>query len=207
MIEYWQYAHDKLLEATWGHIQLVGISLIIGILIASIAVFYLHNNLKVMSRTIYFFTAFYAIPSLALFALLIPISGLGKTTAIIALVLYCQSILLRSFNNAISEVDPKMVETALGLGMTENQVLLKVQLPLAIKPILTGIQIAATSVIGIATIAATINAGGLGTILFDGLRSTSLVKLAWGTLLAAGLCLVFNLLIYILERILMRNKV
>lgn len=108
---------------------------------------------------------------------------------------------LRSFSNAINEVNPALVETAYGMGMTANQVFYKIQLPLAIGPIIGGIKIAATSTIGIATIAATINAGGIGRILFDGLRTSSLPKLLWGTLLAALMCLFFNFILELIKKI------
>src|SRR5699024_8561897 len=127
----------------------------------------------------YLASAFYAIPSFALFALLIPLTGLGKTTALIGLIFYSQYILVRTFFIAMLEVDPSMVEAAYGMGMTRNQVLKKISLPLAIGPILTGIKLAATSTIGIATIAATINAAGLGTLLFEGLRMRSVIPMIY----------------------------
>ncbi|MPM39902.1 hypothetical protein SDC9_86538 [bioreactor metagenome] len=81
----------------------------------------------------------------------------------------------------------------------------KIQLPLAMSSIIAGIRIAATSTIGIATIAATINAGGLGTVLFDGLRTFSVVKLLWGTVLSMLLCLLVNVILYLLENALRRR--
>ena len=81
----------------------------------------------------------------------------------------------------------------------------KIQLPLAMSSIIAGIRIAATSTIGIATIAATINAGGLGTVLFDGLRTFSVVKLLWGTVLSMFLCLFVNVVLYLLENALRRR--
>lgn len=81
----------------------------------------------------------------------------------------------------------------------------KIQLPLAMSSIIAGIRIAATSTIGIATIAATINAGGLGTVLFDGLRTFSVVKLLWGTTLSIVLCVLVNVILYFLESALRRR--
>lgn len=200
MMDYWNRSSDKLIEFTWEHIQLVGITLAIAIVIAGAVVLLCLYQHKVLDFLVYVFSIIYSIPSLATFALLIPITGLGETTAIIALVIYCQYILLRSFVTGIQEVDPVIVEAAFGMGMTRNQVFRKIQLPLASKAMIAGIRVAATSTIGIATIAATINAGGLGTILFDGLRTQNMVKLLWGTLLAIALCILVNAILYFVEK-------
>lgn len=131
----------------------------------------------------------YSIPSLALFSLLIPITGLGKDTAIIVLVLYNQYILLRNFIAGLDNVDENIIEAAKGMGMSNMQMLIKVKIPLAKKSLFTGIRLAVVSTIGIATIGALINAGGLGTILFDGLRTMNVNKILWGSILSAGLAL------------------
>lgn len=204
MIDYWLRYSDRLLEATWQHVQIVSVVMLISIVIAGSVILLLARLPRLLNGAIYLFSVVYSVPSMALFALLIPLSGLGRTTAIIVLVVYCQYILLRSFNTALLEVDPLMIETATGMGMTSQQVFRKIQLPLASKGLLSGIKLAAISTIGITTIAATINAGGLGTILFDGMRTASLVKLAWGTLLTAGLCLLVNLILYVVERFAIR---
>jgi osmoprotectant transport system permease protein len=86
------------------------------------------------------------------------------------------------------------------MGMTQRSILMKVRLPLAFPIMLAGIHLSVISTIGIATIAAVIDAGGIGTILFDGLRTQSAVKIAWGTLLAAGLAIAANLILIAIER-------
>lgn len=138
------------------------------------------------------FSVLYSVPSLALFALLIPVTGLGKTTAEIVLIAYNQYLLLRNFISGLYQVDPAVIEAAEGMGMRRLQVLWKVRLPLSKKAFFTGIQLAVVSTIGIATIAAMINAGGLGTILFDGLRTLNIYKIIAGSVLSAGLALVIN---------------
>ena len=201
MLDYPLASYVDLWTAWIEHFQLVGIVLLISILIAGLVVWLATIWQKKTDQVVYFFSILYSIPSYALFALLIPFTGLGFLSAVIVLIIYCQYILLRSFSNAINEVDPGLIETAYGMGMTANQVFYKVQLPLAVSPIIAGIKIAATSTIGIATIAATINAGGIGRILFDGLRTSSLPKLLWGTLLAAGMCLFFNLILELFKKV------
>lgn len=132
------------------------------------------------------------IPSLALFALLIPVTGLGMPTAVIVLTVYNQYLLLRNFVAGLFCVDPAVTEAAEGLGMSRMQVLVRIRIPLAKKALFTGIQLSIVSTIGIATIAAMINAGGLGTILFDGLRTLNVNKIVCGSVLSAGLALGIN---------------
>lgn len=110
-------------------------------------------------------------------------------TAIIVLTIYCEYVLLRTFITGIQEIDPALIEVAKGMGMTRRQVFFKVQLPLATPAIFSGLQVALASTMGIATIAATINAGGLGQLLFEGLQSQQVVPILWGTLLTVVLTL------------------
>ncbi|WP_438721105.1 ABC transporter permease [Enterococcus sp. AZ103] len=131
--------------------------------------------------------------------MLIPISGLGKVTAIIVLTLYSESILSRTFTTGLKEIDPLMIEATFAMGMTSRQVFLKIQLPLAAHSIFSGIRLVLTSMIVIATIPATINVGGLGTILFEGLRIQSIVKMIWGTLATVVLCVFVAILLNSLE--------
>jgi osmoprotectant transport system permease protein len=137
----------------------------------------------------------YSIPSLALFAVLIPVTGLGRTTAIVVLTAYNQYLLLRSFTTGLREADGAVVEAARGIGMTEMQILTRVQIPLAKRALFAGLRLAVVSTIGIGTIAASINAGGLETLLFEGLRTMNTAKILWGSLLSAGLAIVVNALL------------
>jgi osmoprotectant transport system permease protein len=200
MIEYAARYGYKLEEAFVRHLQIVGLTLLISIVVASLVTLVVMRSDRAARVTIRVFGAVYAIPSLALFALLIPVTGLGMDTAVLVLVVYNQFLLIRNFIAGLDSVDPLIVEAAVGMGMTRRGILTKIRLPLAFPVMLAGIHLSVISTIGIATIAAVINAGGIGTILFDGLRTRSLVKLAWGTLLAAGLAIAANLILIAIER-------
>lgn len=205
MIEYWNSSSQKLISAFFDHMQLVFISLAIAFVLAILIVFFFINKDRWLGRLVYFFSALYSVPSFALFALLIPLTGLGTTSAIIVLVLYSEYVLLRTFITGIKEIDPMIIESAVAMGMTAKELFFRIQLPLASKSIFSGVRLALTSIIGIATIAATINAGGLGTIIFDGLRRQSLVIMLWGTLLTVLLTLLSNALLKFIEKISLRN--
>jgi osmoprotectant transport system permease protein len=113
---------------------------------------------------------------------------------------------LNNFITGLNEVDQSIVDAATGMGMTEMQILFKIRLPLSIKALFSGIRLAVVSTIGIATIAASINAGGLGTILFDGLRTMNVNKILWGSILSAGLAIVVNALLGFSEQKLSARK-
>ncbi|HEX9026080.1 MAG TPA: ABC transporter permease [Clostridium sp.] len=201
MIEYAMNHSDKLGKALLEHIELVAFTLIISIFIASILTI-LAMYSKVFSKIlIYMFSVIYSIPSLALFVMLIPVTGLGKVTAITVLVIYNQYLLLRNFIAGLNEVEPGIIEAATGMGMSNMQVLFKIRLPLSKKALFTGVRLAVVSTIGIATIAASINAGGLGSILFDGLRNMDVYKIVWGSILSAGLAISVNSILRKIEQI------
>jgi osmoprotectant transport system permease protein len=199
MLDYFQTSSDTLINATMEHALLTIQALGFALVLASLLTVSILRFPKWGTVSVYALSLLYAIPSFALFALLIPWTGLGQVTAISVLVLYAQYILVRTFLTGIQKVEPSIVEAARGMGMDFWQVLFQIQLPLAKASIFSGIRLATISIVAIATIAATINAGGLGTILFDGLRTMSLVKLTWGILLSVGLSLFFSLLISLVE--------
>ena len=199
MLDYFQTSSDTLINATMEHALLTIQALGFALVLASLLTVIILRFPKWGTVSVYALSLLYAIPSFALFALLIPWTGLGQVTAISVLVLYAQYILVRTFLTGIQKVEPSIVEAARGMGMDFWQVLFQIQLPLAKSSLFSGIRLATISIVAIATIAATINAGGLGTILFDGLRTMSLVKLAWGILLSVGLSLFFSLLISLVE--------
>ncbi|MDO5078588.1 ABC transporter permease [Streptococcus minor] len=201
MLDYFQQSSDELIDATIEHLFLVLKSLGIALILASILIVLILKNPRLKTISVYSLSILYAIPSFAFFALLIPWTGLGQVTATIVLVLYAQYILVRTFLTGIYKVEPSILEAARGMGMNFWQVLFKIQLPLAKPAIFSGIRLATLSLVAIATIAATINAGGLGTILFDGLRTMSMVKLSWGILLSVGLSLLLSLIIGLVENL------
>jgi len=205
MFAYFTKYYAKLLTALLEHLQIVGVTLLISIILAAIITILIQKSELITNFVIQIFSVVYSIPSLALFAMLIPVMGIGRKTAILVLVLYNQFLLLRNNIAGLKGVDNAIVEAAVGMGMTAWQVLYKVKLPLALPVIMAGIHLSVISTIGIATIAATIHAGGIGTILFDGLRTMNTYKIIWGTILCAGIAGFADLLLRILENILYKK--
>jgi osmoprotectant transport system permease protein len=142
----------------------------------------------------------YTIPSLAVFVLLIPILGLGIVPALVALVAYAQVILVRNIIVGLLGVDRAVLEAALAMGMTEWQRFWRVEFPLALPVILAGVRVATLTTLGIGTVAAFINAGGLGTLLFIGVTQSNPDKIIAGAIAISVLALGINSLIHALER-------
>lgn len=139
---------------------------------------------------------FQTVPSLALFGLLLPlpwVGGVGARSAIVALMLYALLPVVRGTLAGLESVDPGVREAALALGMTDRQRLFRVELPLALPVLLSGARVAAVTCVGVATVAAAIGAGGLGALIFRGLRSNDDALLIAGALPAALLALTFDL--------------
>lgn len=199
MIDYLINHPEKIINPLVSHIEIVLITLIISVLVSLVLTMIAVIYEKLGNILLQLFSAVYSIPSLALFALLIPVTGLGMKSAVIVLVLYNQYLLLRNFLVGINEVDPAIREAAKGIGMKPLQILWRVQVPLAKKAIYAGIRLSIISTIGIGTIASSINAGGLGDLLFDGLRTMNSVKILWGSLLSSGLAIGLNSLLKLTE--------
>lgn len=200
MIDFLLSHPEKVITPLLEHISLTAITLAFSVLLAS-ALTVLAVVMPVIGNMLtVVFSVVYSIPSLALFALMIPLTGLGRTTAVIVLCAYNQYLLLGNFLTGLNEVDPGVREAAKGIGMTAMQELFLVQIPLARKALFAGIRLAMVSTIGIGTIAAAIHAGGLGTLLFDGLRTMNTAKILWGSLLSAVLAVSANGLLKLAEK-------
>jgi osmoprotectant transport system permease protein len=201
MIEYAREYGDRIIEALVQHLQIVGITLLISIALAFAITLLIMRSKRLSAIVVRILGGVYAIPSLALFSLLIPLTGIGEDTAIIVLVAYNQFLLIRNFLAGLGGIDGGIIEAAVGCGMSRTRVLLTVRLPLAFPVMLAGVHLAVISTIGIATIAAAIGAGGIGRLLFDGLTTRNTVKIIWGTILAGGLAICANFLLILLEKI------
>jgi osmoprotectant transport system permease protein len=201
MGEYAREYGDRLTDALIQHLQIVGLTLIISIALALVVTLVIIRVGRLSAIVVRLLGGVYAIPSLALFSLLIPLTGIGDTTAIIVLVAYNQFLLIRNFIAGLDGVDAGVIEAAVGCGMSRARLLLTVRLPLAFPVMLAGVHLSVISTIGIATIAAAIGAGGIGKLLFEGMRTHNTAKILWGTALAGGLAIIANFLLVFLEKI------
>ena len=169
------------------HLWLVVIAVFAAIAIAAPSAVFLTRHARLRRATLAVVNIVQTIPSLALFGFLLPLPflGVGKTTAVLALILYALLPLLRNMVVGILGVDGGVLESAVAMGMTRRQILWKVEFPLAFPTILAGVRIATVTTIGTATIAAAIGGGGLGTFVFRGLAMADTRTILAGAVPAA----------------------
>jgi len=193
----------ELLVLTREHIFLVYFSTGLAILIGVPLGILLTRIRSIQTPVLGFANIMQTVPSLALFGLLIPIpfiGGIGARTAIIALALYALLPVIRNTVTGILGIDPKIREAATAMGMTDGQILRMVELPLAMPVMLTGIRVAVVICVGVATVAAAVGAGGLGTYIFRGLRQNDDNLLVAGAIASALLALLCDFGIGQIER-------
>ena len=202
----WNFFFDhrsEILSATLDHVTLVFVAMAFAIAIAVPLGMFIVQHRHLRAIALGAASVFQTIPSLALFGFLIPIpfiGGIGRRTAIVALVLYAILPILRNTYVGLTSIDPAILEAAEAMGMTSTQILLRVRLPLALSIILAGIRTATVITIGVATIAAAIGAGGLGTFIFRGVAMVSDSVILAGAIPAALLAVFADLLLGLLER-------
>lgn len=161
---------SQLLLLTWEHLYISGIALALGILVAVPIGIVLTRYKKIASAFISAITVLQTVPSLALLALMIPLFGVGKVPAVIALFLYSLMPILRNTYIGMEGVDKDLIDAAKGMGMTNKQLIFSVELPQAAPVIMAGIRLSGVYVIAWATLASYIGGGGLGDFIFNGLN-------------------------------------
>jgi osmoprotectant transport system permease protein len=202
--------HREVLELVLEHLLLVSVATGIAIAIGVPLGILLTRKPSLSKPVLGFANIMQTVPSLALFGFLIPVNlylfhvrilgGIGARTAIVALVLYALLPIIRNTFTGIRGVDPAIREAGKGMGMTDRQLLFQVELPLALGVIISGIRVATVICVGTATIAAAIDAGGLGRYIFRGLRMNDNVLILAGAVPAALIALGADLLFGCLER-------
>lgn len=194
---------DRITSHTIEHVVLTAIAVGVGLTVASLLAAWCLRSHRRYRRVIEASSLLYTIPSLALFALLAPVVGLGFTNASIALVSYTLLILVRNIVTGIHQVPAETVEAASGMGMTRRRILWTIEVPLALPVIMAGIRIATVTVIGLVTVTALLGLGGLGQLILTGFRvlppfPTMIVV---GTMLSIALAVTADLVLLGLQRL------
>ncbi len=198
----WRYS-DQMLQHTGEHLVLVSISTIIAIAIGIPLGIAITRQPQLSRIVLGIANIFQTVPSLALFGFLISvplIGGIGTRPAILALMLYSLLPIIRNTYAGITSVDPSIREAGQGMGMTDWQLLWQVEIPLAMGIILAGVRVATVIAIGTATISAAIGAGGLGTLIFQGLSRANSPQILAGAIPAALMALLVDFILGRIER-------
>lgn len=184
------------------HIKISGIAVLIATFIGVPVGILITKSQRASKATLTAAGMFQTIPSLALFGLIIPFLGIGFKPAVFVLFLYSLLPIVTNTFIGIRNVDYSTIQAAIGMGMTNFQLLLKVKFPIALGVIMGGIRIATVSIIGTTTLAALIGAGGLGELIFKGIATSNNYLVLCGAIPTAILAFVANYLLGILEKVL-----
>lgn len=186
---------QEILLALWNHLEISAIATVITLVIALPLAVGLMNHRRAGEVVLQIASAIQTIPSLAILGILIPFVGIGTVPAVIALVLYAIMPVFQNSYTGLTTIDPELTEAADALGLPRRMKLFRVQIPLAMPMIMSGIRIAVVMIIGTATLAALIGGGGLGTYILLGIQTNNDAALIVGAVLAAALALLASALI------------
>lgn len=195
----------KILDQLLQHIGLTFISLFIAVIIGVPVGILIARNKKFSAPVLGFTGILQTIPSIALLGFMIPLLGIGPVPAIVALFLYALLPIVRNTFTGITGVDATVIESAKGMGMSQGQILRKVELPLSMPVILAGIRTATVINVGVATLASYIGAGGLGEFIFGGIALNNTNMILAGAIPAALLAIIFDFILSKIQKVNLRK--
>jgi osmoprotectant transport system permease protein len=201
-VSYLRDNSDTILVALREHTLLTAVSVIIAAAVAIPLAVFAYRVRALAGAILGLSGVLYTIPSLALFALLRPVFGLSRTLVVVALVMFALLMIVRNTLTGLLQVPEEVRDAAQGMGYGAVSQLLRVELPLALPGIMTGVRLATVSTVALTTVGVLAGHGGLGQLILLGLRSFYKAEIATATLLCVLLALVLNLLLYGLERLL-----
>jgi osmoprotectant transport system permease protein len=183
---------DELMAALQQHIELTVETVLIALAVSVPLALAVRRSKNATGGLLGLATAIYAVPSLALFGLLVPITGLRPATVLVGLVLYSLTILIRNVLAGLHNVPADVVESARGMGMGPTRILFKVELPLALPSIFAGLRVATVSTVALATIGYLIGEGGLGNLIHEGLTNYFKAEVLTASVLCVVLAVAFD---------------
>lgn len=199
---YLQQGRSELMTALQQHVSITVVSVVAGLVLSLPLAVLARRSALAETLVIGGAGVIYTIPSLALFALLVPVTAYTATTATIALALYTLVILVRNTVTGLAEVPAEVVEAARGMGLSARQRLLRVELPIALPSIVAGMRVATVSTISLLTVAAYVGTGGFGQLIDQGFRADYRAKIVTACLACVLLALVADALLVLLQRLL-----
>jgi osmoprotectant transport system permease protein len=197
---YYSSRAGDLADALVQHVGIVLASVLLGLAVAVPLALLARRYRKLEGPVVAATTAIYTIPSLALFSLLVPLTGLGETTVVIGLGLYSLTILVRNILEGLRAVPADVRESAVGMGYAARRLLWRVEVPLALPTIMAGLRVATVSAVALTTVGSILDYGGLGDLLVDGTRTDFKAQVLATSVLCVLLAVVLDLLLVGLQR-------
>jgi osmoprotectant transport system permease protein len=200
--QYWSDYRPELTEATIEHVQLTLVSVLIGLVVAVPLALLTRRTPRLESLVVGSTTIVYTIPSLALFSLLLPVTGLSAATVVVGLALYSLTILVRNVVAGLRAVPADVIESARGVGYSEARLLMRVELPLALPVIMAGLRVATVSTVALVTVGSIVSYGGLGNLLLRAFDSQFRAQILAASILCVVLAFTLDLLLVLTQRVL-----
>jgi osmoprotectant transport system permease protein len=200
--EYVETRRTELLDALTDHLVITVVSVVIGALLALPLAVLAHRVRASQAVLIGTTTAIYTLPSLALFSLLLPFTGLSRTTVIIGLVLYSLSILIRNMLAGLAGVPEEALDAARGMGFSSTRMFWRVELPLSLPAVIAGLRVATVSTVALTTVGTIVGNGGLGDLIASGLNSNFKAEVLTASVLCVALALVLDAMLLGAQRVL-----
>jgi osmoprotectant transport system permease protein len=200
--QYWSDYRPELTDATVQHLWITVVSVLVGLAVAVPLALLARRHPTVESLVVGGTTIIYTIPSLALFSLLLPVTGLSATTVIIGLALYSLTILVRNVLAGLRAVPEEVVESARGMGYSDARLLTRVELPLALPVMMAGLRVATVSTVALVTVGSIVSYGGLGNLMLRAVNTQFKAQILAASLLCVLLAVALDLLLVVVQRFL-----
>lgn len=200
--QYWSDYRPELTDATVQHVWITVVSVLVGLAVAVPLALLARRHPTVESVVVGGTTIIYTIPSLALFSLLLPLTGLSPTTVIIGLALYSLTILVRNVLAGLRSVPADVVESARGVGYSDARLLTRVELPLALPVIMAGLRVATVSTVALVTVGSIVSYGGLGNLMLRAVNTQFKAQILAASVLCVLLAVALDLVLVALQRVL-----
>ena len=198
--EYVRTRHSEIVTALRDHVTITVVAVVLGCLVAVPLALLARQSRTARPLLLGSATVVYTVPSLALFSLLLPFTGLSRTTVIVGLVLYSLTILVRGVLAGLDGVPDDVLDAARGMGYGRTRMLLKVELPLALPTMFAGLRVATVSTVALCTVGTVVGNGGLGDLIYAGLRSNFKAQVLTASVLCVVLAVVLDLLLLAAQR-------
>jgi osmoprotectant transport system permease protein len=200
--EYLSSRRSELVDAVVAHLQITVVSVAVGALVALPLALLARRVRGLRPIVLGASTALYTVPSLALFSLLLPFTGLSRTTVVIGLVLYSLTVLVRTVLTGLEGVPEEVRDAARGMGFAPSALLWRVELPLALPVVVSGLRVATVSTVALTTVGTIVGNGGLGDLVYDGLRTDFRAEVLTASVLCVALALALDAVLLVAGRLL-----
>ena len=200
--QYWSYYRPELVDATVEHLWITVVSVLVGFAVAVPLALLARRSARFETVVVGATTIIYTIPSLALFSLLLPFTGLSATTVVIGLALYSLTILVRNVLAGLQAVPDEVRESAIGVGYGPGRLFARVELPLALPVLMAGLRVATVSTVALTTIGSIVSYGGLGNLLLRAVGNQFKAQILAASLLCVALAVALDVVLVLIQRLL-----